>query len=85
MDFEKITGFTDRGTFCVWCSYHYPQSFFRQSIDVCQPCEDFRFKHHYDLGKFYIAQVNEIKFRIFQRYDSDLNDFQVRQIIEKSI
>ena len=85
MDFEKITGFADHGTFCVWCSYHYDNSFFKQSIDVCQACEDFKSRHYYDLGKFFITQVNGFKFRVFLSYDSDLDDSRLRQIIKNSI
>ena len=84
MDFEKITGFTNDGTYCIWCNYHYPSSFFRQSLDVCGPCEQFRFKHNYDHGNFFVRDVNEFRFRVFLSSDVHLNDTQIENIIKNS-
>ena len=57
IDAEKIRGFTDSGTYCVWCSHHYPRAYFRHTIDVCGPCDDFRMRHYYDLGNFFVRTV----------------------------
>ena len=85
MDYERVTGFTDSGQFCVWCSCHYPDSAFRQSIDVCNDCETFRQKHNYDLGVFIVTTVRDSKYRVFLRYDVKMNNSEVRDAIEKSV
>ena len=57
MDAEKVTGFVCCGQYCIWCNYFYPDSYFRQTIDVCQPFDNFHMKHNYDQGNFLVCDV----------------------------
>ena len=77
MDAERIGGFTRSGTYCVWCSHYYPESYFRQTIDVCKPCYDFRMRHYHDLGNFFVRTVDEAEFRVYVPYKPKMSESQI--------
>ena len=85
MDSEKIIGFTANGVYCVWCNYFYPSSHFKQSNDVCQECEDFRYKHYYSQGNFFIRDVNGVKFRVFLSTESKISDYEINTKLKELI
>ena len=60
MDAEKIGGFSNEGRYCVWCGRKYEEAYFRQSLDVCAPCNNFRMRHYHDLGNFFVKQLMEL-------------------------
>ena len=85
MDSEKITDFTGYGLYCTWCNYFYPRSYFKQSTDVCQPCEDFRYKHYYYQGHFFIQDINGVKFRVFISAESKMSNSEINAKLKELI
>ena len=81
IDAERIGGFANSGTFCLWCNCHYPEVHFRHTIDVCGPCDDFRMKHYHDPGNFFVRTVYGIRFRVYVPDDPVMSKSQIDEYL----
>ena len=77
MDAERIGGFSSKGHYCVWCGRKYADAYFRQSVDVCGPCNNFRMRHYHDLGNFFIRTIDGAQFRMYVPYEPKMTEKQI--------
>ena len=85
MDAERVGGYTTNGHLCVWCNRRYPEAYFRQSIDVCGPCESFRERHYHDVGNFFMRTISGIQFRVYVPIDPIMTEEQIDSELLKLI
>ena len=79
MDAERVGGFTDYGPYCSWCGKQYPNAYFRQTIDVCWPCDDFRMRHYHDQGHYFMRSVDGVLFRVYVPNEPKMNDKEINE------
>ena len=77
MDAERVGGYSTNGHMCIWCGRRYPEAYFRQSIDVCGPCESFRERHYHDVGNFFMRTVDGVQFRVYVPIDPIMTEDQI--------
>ena len=77
MDAERVGGYATEGQYCTWCGRQYPSAYFRQTIDVCKPCNDFRMRHYHDLGNFFMRTVDGAQFRVYVPYEPKITENQI--------
>ena len=74
IDAEQIGGYASTGTLCLWCGHRYPDAYFRQSLDVCGPCNNFRMRHYHDLGNFFVRTLDGAQFRVYVPYEPKMTE-----------
>ena len=85
MDAERVGGFTDYGRYCSWCGKQYPDAYFRQTIDVCWPCDDFRMRHYHDHGHYFMRTVDGVLFRVYVPDEPKMSDKEVDDVLRSLI
>ena len=76
---KKFTGSVSNEIYCVWCCFFYPESYFRQTIDICQSWDDFHMRHYYDQGNFFVRDVDGDRFRVFASVGLKITDKEIRK------
>ena len=85
MDAERVGGYSDKGTFCVWCCKRYSSAYFRESVDVCWPCDNFKMRHYHDYGNFFIRTIDSVEFRVYVPNEPRMSDKQINKELRSLI
>ena len=85
MEAERVGGFSDKGKYCVWCGRQYSDAYFRYTVDVCAPCDNFRMRHFHDLGNFFMRTVNNTQFRVYVPFEPQMTEKQIDDKLKSMI